>query len=137
MRIRHIALLAFVPLAVVACGDSDSSSNDDGGGGELESVEYTDSTGQAEVTVEATDNHFNEQNIEVSPGTAVLFTNGGENAHNVLPVEEGDFEPIDTEDFDPGDSGTVTFDDAGEFAYYCSLHGTETKGMVGRVKVVE
>ncbi len=137
MRIRHVAILAFVPLALVACGDSDGDAPDDNGETTLEPVEYTDSTGQTDVVVKATENRFTPQNIEVSPGTNVEFVNEGENAHNVLPVNEGDFEAIDTADFDPGDSGTITFDDTGEFAYYCALHGTKTKGMVGRVQVVE
>jgi plastocyanin len=137
MRIRHTALLAFIPLAVVACGDSDSSAPDEDTETTLEPVDYTDETGESMVEVDATDNRFTEQYIEVTAGTEVEFVNEGENDHNVLPVNEGDFDAIDTADFEPGDSGAITFDEAGEFAYYCSLHGTKTKGMVGRVKVVE
>ena len=44
---------------------------------------------------------------------------------------------IDQEDFDPGDEGAVTFDEVGDFPYYCSLHGTPTKGMIGGIRVVE
>ncbi len=29
------------------------------------------------------------------------------------------------------------FDEPGEYAYYCTLHGTETAGMVGTIRVVD
>ncbi|MCZ7631783.1 MAG: plastocyanin/azurin family copper-binding protein [Microthrixaceae bacterium] len=94
-------------------------------------------TGESEVTVDAVDNNFKPKYIEISKGTAVNFVNEGRNVHNVLPVEEGAFKPIDADDFDPGDDGTITFDKTGDFPYYCSLHGTKTKGMIGGIRVVE
>jgi plastocyanin len=31
----------------------------------------------------------------------------------------------------------VQFDDAGDYPYYCSLHGTPTAGMDGRIRVAD
>lgn len=59
------------------------------------------------------------------------------NRHNVLPDEEGDFKEVQVDELDPGMKASRTFDEVGEFGYYCSLHGTPTKGMFGAIKVVE
>ncbi len=150
MRIPRTALVALLPLGLAiglaACGESDSSApndRDDASDEAVESeetveeVEYEDYTDSDEVLVEATDNRFTDQYVEVKAGTTVEFVNDGLNPHNVFPSEDDAFEPIETENFDSGDEGSVTFDETGEFLYYCTLHGTRTKGMVGRVNVVE
>jgi plastocyanin len=51
-------------------------------------------------------------------------------------VEDGAFEPIEIADLQPGDASSITFDEPGEYPYYCSLHGTTTKGMVGAIRVL-
>ena len=125
--------LAVAVLAVAGCGDGSSGS----GGVDLSSTRFTDMTGQDEVVVEGLDNSFRPRYIEVKAGTAVTFRNDGRNPHNVLAVEKGAFEDIETQDFKPTDEGTITFDEPGDVPYYCSLHGTKTKGMTGAVRVVE
>jgi plastocyanin len=80
------------------------------------------------------DNTFRPGEIEVAPGTEVAWSNGGRNGHNVLPVE-GDEWGVEAEDFAPGASYSHRFTEPGTYAYYCSLHGTTTKGMVGAVVV--
>ena len=149
MASRTLATLAAAAtLLLVGCGDSDpgGSSSDDSDGASAETAEAValmdegpikDLTGETEVTVDSRDNVFQPKYIEVSKGTTVVFDNVGRNVHNVLPVQEGAFEPIEADEFDPGDTGTVTFDEAGDFPYYCSLHGTKTKGMIGGVRVVD
>lgn len=145
MRIRHLgALLAGATLLLTSCGDSDSGESSDDVGSDTEEAvalmdegDVKDQTGEAETTVDAVDNNFKPKYVEVSTGTAVDFVNDGQNVHNVLPVEEGAFEPIEASEFDPGDEGAVTFDEVGDFPYYCSLHGTTTKGMIGGIRVVE
>lgn len=142
------AVLAASVLLLSGCGDSDSGGSSDGsagGGADAATQEATalmdegdvvSETGESEVTVDAVDNNFKPKYIEVSKGTTVRFVNEGRNLHNVLPVAEDVFTPIDTNDFDPGDEGAITFDDVGDFPYYCSLHGTKTKGMIGGIRVV-
>lgn len=146
MRHTTIISLCLAATAVVLAGCGDSDSGDEGGGGAGDTAEavalmdegdVVDETGESEVTVEAVDNNFKPEYVEVSKGTAVTFVNEGRNIHNVLPVAGGAFQPIEADDFDPGDEGTITFGEVGDFPYYCSLHGTATKGMIGGIRVVE
>lgn len=143
MHTRAIALLVALTLLVAGCG---SDAGSDAGtsttkaaaeGPDLTEVEFTDLTGQAEVEVTVRDNTFVKQYIEVSPGTTVTFSNRGRTEHNVLPAIDGSFEPIQIAQLKPGMEATITFDEPGDYPYYCSLHGTKTKGMIGGIRVVE
>ena len=80
------------------------------------------------------DNTFRPGEIEVAAGTTVVWENRGRNDHNILPVD-GKAWGISTDLFAPGDSYQHRFTEPGTFAYYCSLHGTTTKGMVGTIVV--
>lgn len=144
MRMRIIgAATAVAAIVLVGCGDSDSGGSSGSDDDTQEAVKLMDKgqiqtkTGESEVTVDAVDNNFKPKYVEISKGTEVTFVNEGRNVHNVLPVKEGAFEPIEADDFDPEDDGSVTFDKVGDFPYYCSLHGTKTKGMIGGIRVVE
>lgn len=142
-RRQLLASLVVVPVVVlVGCaGDEDSSGGSAGGDGpegmpEVPDSEFVDSTGESEVVIQARDNVFEPPYVTISAGTAVTFDNVGRNVHNALPVEEDAFEPVTTDMLQPGDTATVTFDEPGLYPYYCSLHGTTTRGMVGRIRVV-
>ncbi len=151
MRMRRIGAVAAVAAVVlVGCGESNpnASSSDTGADSGSDAAtqeavklmddgDIIDETGEKAVTVDAVDNNFKPEYIEVTKGTKVKFVNKGGNKHNVSPVAEGEFKPIDTDEFDPGEDGTITFDEAGDFPYYCTLHGTKTKGMIGGIKVVD
>lgn len=104
---------------------------------DLSKADFVDLTAEAEPRVNATDNLFKAPYITVKAGTTVTFRNDGRNTHNLYPVVEGSFDPVDTDAFEPGTETTITFDDAGDFPYYCTLHGTTTKGMVGAVRVLK
>ncbi len=135
MRPRVTGVVVVVGLGLLATG----CGGGDGGGSsvDISDEDFDDLTAESDVTVDAIDNTFKPQYIEIHAGTAVTFRNDGRNDHNVLPADEGDFAPIDTAEFAPGDEGVVTFDEPGDYAYYCSLHGSTTKGMIGGVRVVE
>ena len=98
--------------------------------------------GAAEVTlvegvvkeVAVLDNTFRPEEVEVAAGTEIEWPNGGRSNHNVLPVE-GDEWGVEAEAFVPGDVYGHRFTEPGTYAYYCSLHGTTTKGMVGTIVV--
>ncbi len=129
-------VLLVLALSAAACGGGSSSSSS--GGDDLPAVpakDFVDETGKKAVTVEAVDNNFDPQYVTVSKGTTITFTNVGRNPHNVVPVEQGAFTPIPTEKFAPGASGTVTLSTPGTYAYYCTLHGSSTRGMAGRIVV--
>ena len=48
---------------------------------------------------------------------------------------DGDDWGVEVDDFQPGASYSHTFDEAGVYRYYCSIHGTTEEGMVGAVVV--
>ena len=114
------ALLALSVAGLAACG-----------GGDDDPVVLVDGV-TAEVGV--IDNTFRPEQIEVAAGTEVAWQNAGRNAHNVLPVD-GDDWGVEADAFDPGDTYRHRFTEPGTYAYYCSLHGTTTKGMVGTIVV--
>ncbi len=87
------------------------------------------------VRVEAIDNRFVPGRIKVRAGTRVEFRNAGRNDHNVLPIDGGGFR-LDVEDFPPGAQASFRFARDGVYRYYCSLHGTARRGMIGVVIVV-
>jgi plastocyanin len=87
-----------------------------------------------EEPVQVLDNSFRPEDLEVAAGTEVVWENTGRNDHNVLPVE-GESWGVEADDFEPGASYRHRFTQPGTYAYYCSLHGTTTKGMVGSVVV--
>lgn len=132
MRHRSRILLGSALIVVVlgGCGGSSSA------GVDLSGKRFEDRRGQRTVTLDAVDNNFRPQYVTVSAGTKVVFTNVGRNQHNIIPVN-GTFREVATVDFEPGDHATMTFERAGDFPYYCSLHGTPAKGMNGAIRVVK
>ena len=99
--------------------------------------EYVDLTGSAEVTIQAVDNSFRPKYATIRRGTTVTFVNDGRTVHNVIPAVAGQFTPVESEEFGPDQSASRTFGDPGIVPYFCSLHGTAAKGMVGGLRVVE
>lgn len=147
MRIRALLILTAVTVVTVGCGNGEpatpitqaatpTTAPAADGGPDLSAETFDDMTGESAVGVQARDNSFVKPYIEVSAGTTVDFTNRGRNQHNVIPTTEGAFAEIPAEDFQPKDEGSVTFTVPGDYAYYCSLHGTKDKGMVGAVRVI-
>lgn len=121
MRLTRL-LLATATTAAIAAGCSGDDAS------EVTLVEGI------EARVSSIDNTFRPETLEVLAGTEVRWTNDGRNEHNVLPVE-GDDWGVQVDDFAPGDEYVHRFTEPGTYAYYCSLHGTTTKGMIGAIVV--
>jgi plastocyanin len=147
MRTRATLLTAVLPLGalVAACGSGGSATPTDNAsatsttvatGVDLSKATFVDDTSQKKVEVDAVDNNFQDQYVKIKAGTTVEFKNAGHNEHNVVPVVKGSFKKAETSQFEPGTSYTVVFDKAGDYPYYCTLHGTPMKGMTGAVRVV-
>jgi plastocyanin len=117
--VRFLAVTTLATSALGACG------------GGSEEVTLVDGVVE-EVGV--IDNTFRPGRVEVAAGTEVVWSNKGRNDHNVLPVE-GDGWGVEAADFAPGDTYRYRFTEPGTYDYYCSLHGTTTKGMVGTIVV--
>lgn len=94
-----------------------------------------DLTGRDTVTIVASDNRFTDRVVVVSPGTRIVWVNEGRNDHNVYPAVDEAFPPIPTDELEPGEQASLTFDSPGDFPYYCTIHGTPRRGMVGRIIV--
>ncbi len=146
MRIRPLLLVAPLLVGVAACGSGESATPVNQGDKkptpttkpiDLSDATFVDHTAEAAVDVQGRDNMFVDQYIVVKKGTTVTFTNKGRNQHNILAADEKAFATVEADDFEPKESTTITFDEVGDVVYYCSLHGTKTKGMVGVVRILE
>jgi plastocyanin len=134
MRVLKLLLVSCLVLGACGGDDDDDSESD---AASLEGQEFVDETTSTALTIEAIDNSFRPQYVEIAAGTTVTFENNGRNVHNVIPSEEGAFAVVEAEDFEPEDTAEIVFDEPGDYAYYCSLHGTATAGMIGGIRVVE
>jgi plastocyanin len=120
--IAAVLLLGFA----AGCGDSDDdegattteasadappeSNAEDGGG-----------TGDA-VTI--SDFSFEPEDLTVSSGTTVTWTNSeGEPVHTVTS-DDGAPADFDSDDVDPGGTFEFTFEEAGEYPYVCKIHAS-------------
>ncbi|MFN8039245.1 MAG: cupredoxin domain-containing protein [Acidimicrobiales bacterium] len=147
-RLRATAVASALALATVlgiaACSSSDSSSGSSastaghdasGSDGGLDLSSPVDLTGKTAVEIQVKDNFYEPKVFTVDPGTKVTFKNVGNNAHNVVPVQDGAFPAITTGNLDPGMSATITAPAPGEYRFYCSIHGSPNKGQRGAMIV--
>jgi len=131
-----VVSIAMVLLA--SCGGSDAATSSDTDTSlTVPESEWVDETGKGSITIDTKDNTFTPKYVKVSPGTKIVFDNRGRTAHNVIPSIDDQFESIPVDDLQPAEKATLVLDDPGEYPYYCSLHGTPTKGMLGAVTVVD
>lgn len=131
-RLRILGSILVVGLALAGCGDGDA---DDETTVTFTESDLDDETGQDTVVIQARDNTFLSEAVKISVDTEVTFDNRGRNAHNVIPVDDDAFTSVEVEDFQPGQEATVTFDEPGTYPYFCTLHGTESAGMIGTIVV--
>jgi plastocyanin len=88
------------------------------------------------VDVQALDNSFRPESLTIEVGTEVVFTNVGRNDHNVLPEPDSiQGWGVGEAEFGPKAEYRHVFDAPGEYAYVCTIHGVNGKGMVGTVTV--
>ena len=129
--------LALVASFGVACADDSGPGTTAGGKVDIPASMFEDDSGTREAEVSVVDNSFEAPYVIVTEGTKVRWTNDGRNQHNVQPSTPDAFEGVATDDFAPGQSYSVTFDDAGDYPYYCSIHGTKKlSGQSGVIRVV-
>lgn len=88
--------------------------------------------GKAKATVKVGDNYFKPDDITVVAGTKVVWKNEGKILHNVRPVKGSSF---GTKSLPKGDRYSYTFKKPGEYAYFCSFHGSPTSGQRGVIVV--
>jgi plastocyanin len=101
--------------------NGNGNGNDNGNGGLV-----------ATTLVDVRDSFFDPDGIQVGPGAVVTFTWQGNESHNVTWVDAGlTSSPTQIQ----GTHEVTMPGSAGDFGYYCTIHGTPTSGMHGRVVV--
>jgi len=144
---RRLVASSVLLLVLMGCGGSSkdaSSSTAASGAGpattlfDIPDNKFVDLTGEATVEVSVIDNTFEPSFLQVSPGTRLILTNNGRNKHNVMPVVADSFEKVPTDDFAPGKKASILAPSSpGDFAFYCSIHGTKKlNGQSGVIRVV-
>jgi plastocyanin len=88
------------------------------------------SSGSGKVTVG--DNYFKPDDLEVTAGTKVTWTNQGKILHSVTPNKGKRF---GTKELSRGKSYSYKFKKPGTYAYYCTFHGSPGKGQHGTIVV--
>lgn len=119
MKAAALVFLLIVALALAACGDGD------GGGTSIEG---------SDVTVDMFDNRYRYTEIHIPVGGSVTWLGGGRNPHNAVAADGswstedvfGSLEMLE------GDEAVITFDDPGQYKFFCTFHGNaDGDGMAG------
>jgi plastocyanin len=134
--IRAVAVVAAACALTAGCADDGPSPVEAG-----EQPGPTDAVGSSvvateTVTVQAIDNTFRPDRIEIAPGTEVVWVNRGRNEHDLLSDSDLEFGAV-AADFQPGDEYRYVFTEPGEYPYHCTIHGTHEIGMTGTVVVTD
>lgn len=106
-------------LVLGACGDGSAS------GGVIEGED---------ITVEMYDNRFQYTEIRLPVGGTIEWLGAGRNPHNAAAAD-GSWSTEDVfgslEQFE-GDSAVLTYEEPGEYVFYCTFHGNaQGDGMAG------
>jgi plastocyanin len=122
MRSTTIALLAVLALVLVACGDDDTTSDTT----EAPTTTAAPATTEAPIAADAvalTISGFDFGDpITVPIGTEVTITNE-DGAPHTWTSNDGVW---DSGSLSGGDSFSFTFNDAGEYAFFCGIHPSMT-----------
>lgn len=126
MRKSVLVLAAFAALFIGACG-ADPDLQELGAG----------AAAQKAASVTALDNVFGvgDATVRIQEGGSVQWANQGRNDHDIVAFGDNAGWGVSAQRFRPGDEFRHVFADPGVYEYYCSLHGTETGGMRGRILV--
>lgn len=119
MKSRVLLAALIGGLMLGACG------GDSGGDGLVEGED---------VTVQMFDNRYQYTEVRIPEGGSVNWLGAGRNPHNAAAADGswstedvfGSLEQLE------GDSALLTYDQAGEFPFFCTFHGNaDGKGMAG------
>lgn len=122
---RGLLTLALASVVVfTACGGSDDEGS--------EVIEGDN------VVVEMYDNRFQYTEIRIPVGGSVNWVGAGQNPHNAVAAnEEWSTETVfgSLDQFE-GDEAVLTYEEPGEYVFYCTYHGNaEGDGMAGTLTV--
>jgi plastocyanin len=132
--VSGLVVLSMVAFSAMAGGGwdmgwgmgSDGMSRMMGGGG-INTSNAPVSVGSTSASVAIRDFAFTPGNLQVPVGAKVTWTNSDDAPHSAT-AKDGTW---DTGILSKGESKTLTFDKAGDFTYYCTVHSS----MVARLQV--
>jgi plastocyanin len=129
------------PGADEAGGPSEDPQTEPAGGGETGAEPATQPAAEAQsgprakaseptarfassLTVSIGDNFYSPRSVSIDVGDTVTWVNNGQAQHSAT-ASDGSF---DTGIFGPGGSRSHTFNQAGSFDYFCTVHGSAQSG---------
>ncbi len=142
-RMRRAVFLACCgALLAAACGSSSTSAPKTAPPW-WKGVAVADKRGQAsggqypEVHVDMLDNSFSPSVLRIDPGVTVVWTNIGRSVHNIIKaMPQQDFgRQFGVDTLAHNKEYEFRFATPGVYRYYCTLHGSANKGMVGLIAV--
>ena len=120
MPIHRLIALALLPFALlIACG-GDGDDGPAAAAGTAEDSAMTGDAAPAEGEVEIAGFKFAPGDLTVAAGIEVTWTNTDDAVHSVQDDSDLGFET--SEHLDKGDTFSVTYDEPGEYAYFCGIH---------------
>lgn len=129
MKTISIKLLLFFALTVFSC-------QDDEGEGAIPPPDDPTPGVQSRHTVQIIDSYFDPQNITISPGDTIVWTNNGTMIHTSTSGTGCDADGTwNSGNLNPGQSYSYIFTTEGSFDYFCIPHCA--MGMVGKVTIEE
>jgi plastocyanin len=133
MNLRPASLVLIGLLALTACGGDDTGANESAAITASSTTTATNPTADATIDdaaatadaarVTISRSRFDNVELRVPAGTTVVFENTDPFAHTITST---DASPVE---FDSGEIGQdetfeFTFDESGEYAYFCRIHPT-------------
>jgi len=110
----------------------DTSTTSSQGTNDTQTDEEVTPQAQEQNTVAIKDFAFTPSSITVKKGTTVTWTNQDSTPHTVTSSGSGE-KAMDSQDLAQGGTYSVTFDTAGTYEYFCTIH----PNMTGTVTVTE
>ena len=126
MNARILPVIATALFALSACGgSSEPTATSPSVEASSTSEKSSESTGGDVVTstVTITDSRFDQLELRVAPGTTVTFVNTDPFGHTITSADDSPVE-FDSGEFGQDETFEFTFDEAGEYAYFCQIHPT-------------
>jgi plastocyanin len=105
-----LALIGFVVMALSTGGDTGGSASDVG------QTPFVSEEDAVDLTIE--DFLYSPDDLTINAGTTIIWTNFDSAVHDATERDRS----WNTELLSEGDVGEVTFDEAGTFEYFCSIH---------------
>jgi len=122
-----MSVLVLLTAGLIACSDSTDSGYNDVNGNDTNGEPASDEVWMEGMT-------FNPGNRTIDAGTTITWINNSNEVHTVTSGENGQHDgEFDSGNISPGEEFTHTFEEPGEYSYFCVPHVNQ--GMIGTITV--